>query len=163
MTPLIGFQQKKLKNRLFFITVERKSAILQMQHTFSVLDIKWCRTSTGLISTLQPILLPGGGGLNLTVCQFVEFIFSKWSVSFSSPIFSCSAYTAKGSRINRCATCFASWSSIPKKVRAHWKVGFFLEFLEYGTLWRQNNIRDLRNVSHKSLKCFRFWKFCSEM
>ena len=43
-----------------------------------------CCTASNLNSTLQPILSPGGGGLNLMVCQFVDWMFSKWSTSSSS-------------------------------------------------------------------------------
>lgn len=47
---------------------------------YAILYGTW--TSQGRNSTLQPIELVGGGGLNRIVCQFVDWIF----YSFKSPI-----------------------------------------------------------------------------
>jgi len=33
------------------------------------------QTSVGRNSTLHPMLVPGGGGLNLSVCQLVDCMF----------------------------------------------------------------------------------------
>ena len=40
--------------------------------------------SQGLNSTRQPMGESGGGGLNRMVCQLVDWMFSKWSVSLES-------------------------------------------------------------------------------
>lgn len=82
-------------------------------------------------STRQPMGEFGGGGLNLRVCQFVDWIFcqdvennkqnrtksditSKWSLLVVSSWLMVSEKITRGSRMNKCATCLASISSMPK-------------------------------------------------
>jgi len=40
--------------------------------------------SMGRNSTRQPMFEPGGGGLKRMCCQFVDWRFSKWSLSTAS-------------------------------------------------------------------------------
>lgn len=60
-------------------------------------------TSILLNSTLQPIGEFTGGGLNRIVCQFVDCIFSKWSMDSSSSWSIVSLNWTSGSRMNRWA------------------------------------------------------------
>merc|ERR1719219_891797 len=64
-------------------------------------------SSHGRNSTRHPILCPGGGGLNLIVCQLVDWMFSKWSVSSSSLGVTFSLKRETVSLMNKCATCLA--------------------------------------------------------
>lgn len=66
-----------------------------------------------LNSTLQPIGELTGGGLNRIVCQFVDWIFSKWSIEAESSCSIVSPNWTRGSRINRWAMCEAILSSRP--------------------------------------------------
>ena len=82
-------------------------------------------------STRQPMGEFGGGGLNLNVCQLVDWMFcetgqsicgphkvkmeqtSKWSVLLLSSWSTSSEKITIGSRINRWAICLERSSSIP--------------------------------------------------
>lgn len=57
--------------------------------------------SMGLNSTLQPIGELTGGGLNLTVCQLVDWMFSKWSIEAESSWSMVSENWTSGSRMKR--------------------------------------------------------------
>lgn len=59
----------------------------------------------------------GGGGLNLSVCQLVDWMFSKWSVDEWSSWSSVSLKMTSGSRMYRWATWWASGSSMPLSSR----------------------------------------------
>lgn len=58
-------------------------------------------TSILLNSTRQPMGESTGGGLNLIVCQLVDWIFSKWSIDSSSFWSMVSENCTRGSRIKR--------------------------------------------------------------
>lgn len=64
-------------------------------------------------STRQPIGELGGGGLKRSVCQFVDWMFSKWSDEMESSRWRASLKITRGSRMKRWAMCFARRVSMP--------------------------------------------------
>lgn len=62
-------------------------------------SVSW--TSMLRNSTLHPMGESTGGGLNRIVCQFVDWMFSKWSIDVSSSWSTRSLKTTSGSRMNR--------------------------------------------------------------
>ena len=77
-------------------------------------SVSWI--SIGRNSTRQPTCAPCGGGLNRIVCQFVDWIFSKWSIERASSKSMFSENTTSGSRTKRCAICSARSSSTPHSI-----------------------------------------------
>mmetsp|Transcript_89388 Transcript_89388/g.239086 ORF Transcript_89388/g.239086 Transcript_89388/m.239086 type:complete len:212 (-) Transcript_89388:895-1530(-) len=63
--------------------------------------------------SLAPPTGGGGGGFHRTVCQLVDWMFSKWSVLVVSLMCTRSRKMTRGSRTKRCAMCLASRLSMP--------------------------------------------------
>lgn len=104
-TLLIGINKSKLYDKMTRVKSTTKHAIAEFSKSVNC-------SSHGRNSTRHPIGVLGGGGLKRIVCQFVDWIFSKWSVSTSSSWFTFSLKRDTVSRMKRWATCCASSGSI---------------------------------------------------
>lgn len=104
-TLLIGINKSRLYERMTRVNSTTKHPIAEFSKSVSC-------SSHGRNSTRQPMEVLGGGGLKRIVCQFVDWMFSKWSVSSSSFWFTFSLKRETVSRMKRWATCCASSGSI---------------------------------------------------